>query len=94
MNKIRDFFALFSVGPIFSDDLKTRRSQAGQIINRGNRSVSNIVEPNRTLTENTTSEAKVDVTIKAPDGVVESVKTNRTRGPQNMKLGVNMMSAA
>ena len=39
------------------------------------------------------SQADVNININAPDGVVESVKTKRKRGPQNMNVGVNMAGA-
>ncbi len=42
----------------------------------------------------TNSRTEIDVNIKAPDGVVESVKTKRQGNANGMNLGVNMMSAA
>ncbi|MEE9222967.1 MAG: phage tail tape measure protein [Nitrosomonadaceae bacterium] len=40
------------------------------------------------------SQAEVNVNIKAPDGVVESVKTTQKGDTSALNLGVNMMSAA
>lgn len=91
---VKGFFSLFGGGPIFSGELKTRGEQAKQFVNSENRTALGSLESNKTLNENRSSESEINVNINAPPGVVESVKTKRTRGPKNMNLGVNMVSAA
>jgi len=92
-DKVKGFSAA-KVPPIPVVDLAAKRSAAESLLGVQGRAVSETVAANEELTASQSASATIDMNIRAPDGTVESVRTQRKGNPGAMDLGVNMVSAA
>lgn len=59
----------------------------------GDQQINQTIENNQALISESRSRADVNVNLRAPEGVVESVKTQRSGDQKAMNLGVNMAVA-
>jgi len=87
------FGAVNSVVGFVENAFLTAGAKIDSFLGIGEQTINQSIEANQQLVTESNARADVNVNLRAPAGVVESVKTNRSGDAKAMNLGVNMAVA-